>query len=349
MAVARVLSGGAAMASMTAHLISKLSLRQEDEPVDLGNLKSPRTGFVAIRFYLVGKLNSARAVQFDSFRSDVQAMWRLSVSVEVQQCGDRFLFTFNNQRDLDRVKKGDPWSYQSAILLNDYDGFSDIMVVLHDFFWIWVEICDLPTTFTTEVTLRLVVETIRLVLNVDQAGLRRGSTRVRVTLPLNSLVRKDRRLRVSPEDVIRVQYRYERFVGLCRDCMMLNHGGIPCPNAQDAEEGTGALLGPAAAPEAPPIVFRANTQAALVVPNFSALFRKNRSVQIREVAPFPSPAKEDEIESRKRLKHSLAMVSLDLNLEDLGFSMAVSGELGIKKTGKSLKKRGRPRGSKNKK
>ncbi|KAL6203148.1 hypothetical protein ACLB2K_026851 [Fragaria x ananassa] len=43
------------------------------------------------------------------------------------------------------------------------------------------------------------------------------------------------------------------------------------------------------------------------------------------------------------------MVPLDLNLEHLGFSMAVSGKLGIKKTGKSPKKRGRPRGSKNKK
>ena len=49
------------------------------------------------------------------------------------------------------------------------------------------------------------------------------------------------------------------------------------------------------------------------------------------------------------MKHSLAMVPIDLNLEDLGFSMAVSRELGIKKTGKSPKKRGRPRGSKNKK
>ncbi|KAL6182210.1 hypothetical protein ACLB2K_043633 [Fragaria x ananassa] len=106
------------------------------------------------------------------------------------------------------------------------------------------------------------------------------------------------------------------------------------------------------------MVFRANTHAALVVLNLSALFREKRPVQIREVAMFPSSVKvtgvildreEEEVESEKRLKNSLAMVPLDLNLEDLGFSMAVSGELGITKTGKSLKKRGRQRGSKNKK
>ncbi|KAL6225793.1 hypothetical protein ACLB2K_004642 [Fragaria x ananassa] len=201
MAAARVLSGSAAMASMTARLNSKLSLRQENKLVDLRNLKSSGIGFVALRFYLVGKLNFARAVQFRSFRSAVQAMWRLSMPVEGQHHGDCFLFMFNNQRDLGRVKKGDA-------------------------------------------TLRLVGETIRPVLNIDQAGLRRGSTRV------NGVIR-------------------------------------------------------------------------------------NRE--------------EDETEGGKRLKHSLAMVPLDLNLENLGFSMVVCGELGIKKTGKSPKKRGRPRGSKNKK
>ncbi|KAL6219559.1 hypothetical protein ACLB2K_007318 [Fragaria x ananassa] len=218
MAAAKVLGGSATMASMTTRLISKLSLHQEDRPVDLGNLKSLRKGFVAQRLYLV------------------------------QQRGDRFLFTFNNQRDLGRVKKEGPWSYQRPmVLLNDYDGFSDIMVVPLDFFWIWVEVCDLPVTLTTETTLWLVGDTIRPILNVDQVRLRRGSTRVRVTLPLNSPMRMDRRLRVSLEDVIWVQYKYESLVGLCRDCMMLNHGGLPCPNAQEAEEGTGVPIGAAPA------------------------------------------------------------------------------------------------------
>ncbi len=94
-----------------------------------------------------------------------------------------------------------------------------------------MEVCDLLAALITLATLQLVGETIRPVLNVDQVGLRRGSTRVRVTLPLNSPVRMDRRLHVSPEDVIKVQYMYERLVGLCRGFMMLNHGGLPCPNA----------------------------------------------------------------------------------------------------------------------
>lgn len=43
------------------------------------------------------------------------------------------------------------------------------------------------------------------------------------------------------------------------------------------------------------------------------------------------------------------MVPLPLNPNELGFSVAADGNLNIVKTGKSLKKRGRPRGSRNKK
>ncbi|KAL6219110.1 hypothetical protein ACLB2K_012316 [Fragaria x ananassa] len=242
MAVARVLGGGAAMASMTARLISKLSLRQEDEPVDLKNLKSPGTGFVGPRFYLVGKLTQPERCNLILFE------------VPSKRCGDYLCW----------------WR------------------------------CHISAGR----------ETIGPILKVDQVGLRRGSTLMRVMLPLNSPVRMDRRLRLSPEDVIKVQYRYERLVGLCKDCLILNHGGFPCPNAQETEEGTGALVGLVVAPAAPPIVFRANSQVSLVVPSMPALFREKRPVQIRDVAMFPSPTKvtgivcnweEDEIEGGKRL------------------------------------------------
>ncbi|KAL6144891.1 hypothetical protein ACLB2K_055581 [Fragaria x ananassa] len=70
--------------SVTASLISKLSLSNQEEPVDLGNLQCPKSGFVAQRFYLVGRLNTTRTIVFDAFRSAVRSMWRLPSPVEVQ-------------------------------------------------------------------------------------------------------------------------------------------------------------------------------------------------------------------------------------------------------------------------
>ena len=97
---------------------------------------------------------------------------------------------------------------RAMILLNDYNGFSDIMATPLDFFWIWVEISNLSATLVTEVTVRLVGETIRSVLQVDRAGLRNGLASVCFTLPLHHHVRVNKRLKVSPEDLICVNYRF---------------------------------------------------------------------------------------------------------------------------------------------
>ncbi|KAL6145284.1 hypothetical protein ACLB2K_055972 [Fragaria x ananassa] len=51
----------------------------------------------------------------------------------------------------------------------------------------------------------------------------------------------------------------------------------------------------------------------------------------------------------KRAKHALALIPLPLNLEEIRFTILNKDDLRIKRTRKSPKKRGRPRGSRNKK
>ncbi|KAL6129438.1 hypothetical protein ACLB2K_072788 [Fragaria x ananassa] len=97
----------ASVAVMTASLASKLSLSKQEEPIDLGDLRSPTKGFVTLRFYLVGRVNTTRAVEFEPLRSALRNMWRLANSVEVFTRGDRFLFSFINEREKNRVKKVD--------------------------------------------------------------------------------------------------------------------------------------------------------------------------------------------------------------------------------------------------
>ncbi|KAL6213882.1 hypothetical protein ACLB2K_013321 [Fragaria x ananassa] len=88
------------------------------------------------------------------------------------------------------------------ILLNHYDGFSDIVVVPLDFVWIWVAVSGLPPGWITETSVRLIGETIGPVLGVDGQGVRLGNPRVRVSLPLNEPVWLSRWVRVSPVDVL---------------------------------------------------------------------------------------------------------------------------------------------------
>ncbi|KAL6228176.1 hypothetical protein ACLB2K_002130 [Fragaria x ananassa] len=185
--------------SSMATMATSLSLSHQEEPVDLGDLRCLKNG--------LGCLNTARAVAFNAFRNAVRNMWRLSSPVEVQQRGVRYLFTFANKRDVKRVKKGGPWAYQRAmIIINDYDGFSDIEQVPLNFLWTWVEILGLPTALTTVATTRLVGETVGPVLIVDQNNINRGIVRVRLTLSLDEPMKIQWRIRVSPIDVLEIDF-----------------------------------------------------------------------------------------------------------------------------------------------
>ncbi|KAM5562530.1 hypothetical protein ABKV19_017646 [Rosa sericea] len=363
----------AAIASMTARLATKLSLREGEEPVDLGNLRVPGKEFLARRFYLVGRLNTCRAVVLDSFRSAVRSMWRLTGTVEVQSRGDRFLFTFTLERDLVRVKKGGPWGFQRAmILLNDYDGFSEIAAVKLDFVWIWVVLEGIPPGILTYPTVKLVGGTIGEVLEVDRLALRRGEARVRLILSINDPVRLDRRVRVSPTDVLTLRFRYERLLGRCRLCALLNHGGQRCPREDESEtdtvveEGSQQVSGLAL----PALVFRANSQPS---PSLLSTFKvpnllKKKPVHIRpilELATLPRsegmsasvpvvgvrrPREEEFSEDGKRAKHGLALAPATLQPENFGLEFSSDGLVEVKVTSppKVYKKKGRPRGQRNK-
>ncbi|KAL6194541.1 hypothetical protein ACLB2K_035623 [Fragaria x ananassa] len=92
-------------------------------------------------------------------------MWRLSFPVEVSTRRDRYLFTFANERDLQRVKKVRPWSLQCVMLpLNDFDGFSNITAVPLDSIWICVEILRMLYFLYATATARVVGKTLALVL-----------------------------------------------------------------------------------------------------------------------------------------------------------------------------------------
>ncbi|XP_024179126.1 uncharacterized protein LOC112185147 [Rosa chinensis] len=222
--------------SMTARLATKLSLKKGEEPVDLGNLRVPGKEFLVRNFYLVGRLNTCRAVVLDSFRSAVRSMWRLTGTVEVQPRGERFMFTFTHERDVAHVKNGGLWGFQRAMLfLNYYDGFSKISSVKLDSVWIWVTLKGIPSGILTEPTVQLVGGTIGEVLEVDRMALHRGDARVPLVLSIHDPVHFDRRVRVSSVDVLILRFEYERHLGRCHSCAMLNHGGQHCPRVDDSE------------------------------------------------------------------------------------------------------------------
>ncbi|KAL6201871.1 hypothetical protein ACLB2K_025583 [Fragaria x ananassa] len=213
---------------------------------------------------------------------------------------------------------------------------------------------------------------------------KRGTTRVCLTLPLNNPIRYEWRIKVSPEDVLLVKYKYERLLGRC-------------PRAAYDE-----VMQPPSmtAPHAPaPMVFRAcfNSTFFHVTSLLSFLCKREVVCADWGSSGFPSPMKfagvqrsrEEEDSDQESgswpaktlygvkkwtsrrsgvLKHEgearwlrvgdftkkqeeeyacTWRFPFQLKPEDVGFVVDVDGALGILK--KSPRKKGRPCSSRNKK
>ncbi|KAL6180457.1 hypothetical protein ACLB2K_047120 [Fragaria x ananassa] len=168
------------------------------------------------------------------------------------------------------------------LLINDYDGFSNIRYVSLDFVWIWVEIQELPAALTTVATAGLIGKTIESVLQV----------RVSLTLSLNDSVRLDRRTKVPHVVGFTVKFRYDRLLGRCRTCAMINHGGLPCSREQEPVQANPPEKATRAAVTFV-TVFSGNASSSLSIPKpiFPIVPKEKRSISIRDVLAFPSPTK----------------------------------------------------------
>ncbi|KAL6176519.1 hypothetical protein ACLB2K_053152 [Fragaria x ananassa] len=164
-------------ASMTTRLISKLSLSNQEESVDLGSLRCPEKG---VQSALCGVSHRR---------------W-----MHVKAKGDPYLFTFSDKRD-------DSSQERRPLGLPEGD----------------VEIQELPAALKTVATTGLIGKTIESVLQV----------RVSLTLSLNDSVRLGRRTKVPHVVMFTVKFRYDRLLGRCHTCAMINHGGLPCSREQE--------------------------------------------------------------------------------------------------------------------
>ncbi|KAL6214018.1 hypothetical protein ACLB2K_013456 [Fragaria x ananassa] len=133
-----------------------------------------------------------------------------------------------NEHDHQRVEKVGPWTFQRVmLLLNDYDGLSNLVVVPPDFIWIWVEIIDMPPALMAAATPKVVGKNLGFFLLVNQTGIHQGMS---------------------------VSW------GRCRDCVMMNHCGARCPREEEKDVVTKVTATP---PPGHAIVFRGNLSTSL--------------------------------------------------------------------------------------
>ncbi|KAL6194332.1 hypothetical protein ACLB2K_035416 [Fragaria x ananassa] len=138
-------------------------------------------------------------------------------------------------------------------MLSKYDGLSKVTTVLISSMPMWVEILGLPPRLFTEEAAGKVGDLLGQVLFMDKIGLRRGiRANVRLIHDISDPVREAFPPMPFEFDLgdwkatVMLSFKYERLVGFCRVCGLLEHLSQGCGSPPDATKVQQVSLVPAA-------------------------------------------------------------------------------------------------------
>ncbi|XP_062009301.1 uncharacterized protein LOC133725908 [Rosa rugosa] len=150
--------------------------------------------------------------------------------------GDRFILRFNKTEERDKILFGGPWFYgRSMFGLEAYDDCCEVEAVPIPVIPVWVEVFGLPPILMTTEDVSMIDASLGQVLQLDKANIHCGlKARVRIshltTTPVKQACPPMLFEFGTGKDVIsaRVTSRYEKMVGFCRVCGLLEHRASDC-------------------------------------------------------------------------------------------------------------------------
>ncbi|XP_062014453.1 uncharacterized protein LOC133730980 [Rosa rugosa] len=267
---------------VTARLAAALAI-SEDGRTSFGPAGAAA---VSSHHFAVGRLLSVtanRRADPKAFLGTMTSLWGLGNRLSARAVKDRFVFQFSNPEDRQRTVEGGPWFFGKwALAMAEFDGLKDPAQVLTSSFPVWVEIMGLPPALVTEGAVALIGATLGEIVHLDKAGIRKGTAaRVRIRHVLSSPVKQ-----VFPPSTFdftsaasaTVRFRYERLVGFCRVCGMMEHQRSGCGGPPAAlQVSFGANPNPSLVGSAAPSL--AEVLAQSTAPNLFTSVAKSTSLQ----------------------------------------------------------------------
>ena len=127
-------------------------------------------------FILAAKFLTRRALSMDAVARTFRQLWRLTAGFKIRNMNDHVvLFVFNNQGDIDRIIRSEPWCFDKhLVVFQQYDG--DISINELNFQWVsfCVQVHDIPIRFMTREVAKNICDTVgtvcRSIGGVDDDG-----------------------------------------------------------------------------------------------------------------------------------------------------------------------------------
>ncbi|PNY14674.1 hypothetical protein L195_g011358 [Trifolium pratense] len=205
---------------------------EEDEQVDL-------------RWCLVGRFISDKAIHFNSMKVRMADLWRPMGGVTIKETiAGKFLFHFAHPLAMEEVFKGGPWSFDNNMLILEQVQLG--MQVEHiPLFHVnmWVQVHDLPMGLMKEKVGIPLANYIGSFVEYDKnnnSSFWRQFMRIRVKLDVRLPLKKDTKVMNKEGKWCTVKFKYEKLGIFCFVCGVMGHAENRCEVRFSLEQDDGS-------------------------------------------------------------------------------------------------------------
>ena len=187
----------------------------------------------AEKHVLAAKFLTKRVLNMEAITKTFTLLWKTRKGFEIRDMGDhRVMFVFPDVADVERVLKGEPWTFDRHLVvlekMNSGDGFEDLSFNQTSF---WVQVHDLPVRRSS---LEVAMEIVSVMGNVDVRMSKEGGSnnfnffKTRVSVDITKPQCRGRKITMASGKEGWVSFKYERLPNICYWCGRLTHGDREC-------------------------------------------------------------------------------------------------------------------------
>ena len=181
---------------------------------------------------LAGKFMTRRALNIEAVRRTLKPLWKTRNGFEIRDVGNHvLLFVFDNKNEAERILATEPWTYDKhLIILSRYDGSCSIQRVKFHTVKFWVQLHGLPVNKLNERTAYGIGRSIGEVSRASQSDELIGWNflRTRVGIDVTRPLSRGRKVLISNDREVWVNFKYEKMPNFCYWCGMVSHDAKEC-------------------------------------------------------------------------------------------------------------------------
>ncbi|KAL8098348.1 hypothetical protein AgCh_031201 [Apium graveolens] len=191
------------------------------------------------RWCLIGRFVTDSTIDFQAMKHTMAALWGPGRGVYIKQLeSNGFFFQFYHEVDIRRVIEGSPWKFDRFHLVLQWvcEGDNPRTVEINNID-LWVQLHDMSTGFMSQRVATDIGNYIGRYIDGDPnnfVGFWREFLRIRVSIPLNSPIKRRMKLKKSEKEWCWVNFKYEAIPTFCFICGMMGHGERFCDRIFDS-------------------------------------------------------------------------------------------------------------------